>query len=266
METATKNAGTSREEGAFRLPRSSYNELVKIIMAYGKANKPASLEEISHLCGVGRIPISANNSFLSSIGVIEGGKAKLATSKGLKLARALEHEQPEQIKHSWQEVVFQNPFLQKMLTAIRIRRGFDVSGFESHIAYSSGEPKSAGVMTGARTVIDILRAADAIREQDGKLQQASAESPTKTKSDVDEDTEKIEPFVYSLRKGEPAASGMSVHFEISLQITPSDLEGLGEKLRNFLQELNREDSGASGAIGHSSATAGQAQPNQQKNS
>jgi hypothetical protein len=222
METATKSAAKSQEEAAFRLPRSSYNELVRIIMAYGKANKPSSLDEISQLCGIHRIAISANNAFLSSVGVVEGGKAKLTTSKGLKLARALEHDQPAEIKQSWREIVFQNSFFQKMLTAIRIRRGFEVSAFESHIAFSSGEPKSAEVMTGARTVIAILREADAIREQDGKLQATSAETLPESTRDTEKDVKRIAPSaVYGgFPVTEPTASGFTVHLEISLQIGP----------------------------------------------
>src|SRR6266568_2786919 len=101
MPTNEQTSRPPTDEPAFRLPRSSYNELVKIIMAYARANKPASLEEISHLCGINRVAISANNAFLSSAGIIEGGKAKFATSKGLKLARALEHDFAEEITQSW---------------------------------------------------------------------------------------------------------------------------------------------------------------------
>jgi hypothetical protein len=75
---------TSAEQSPFKLPRSSYNELVKIIMAYGKVNKPASLDEISQYCGVGRISVSSNNAFLSAVGVIEGGKAKIINSASLR--------------------------------------------------------------------------------------------------------------------------------------------------------------------------------------
>ena len=86
------------QDDRLKLPRSSYEELCKIIKAYGHMTEPASLDEISRLCAMNKTAITANNSFLANIGLIEGGQAKSATSKGDALSKALEHEIPDQIQ------------------------------------------------------------------------------------------------------------------------------------------------------------------------
>ena len=65
-----------------KLPRSSYEELCKIIKAYGQLTEPAPLDEISALSTIPRTGVSANNAFLSYAQIIEGGNKKAATSAG----------------------------------------------------------------------------------------------------------------------------------------------------------------------------------------
>jgi hypothetical protein len=241
----TSSQAIPTEQSPFKLPRSSYNELVKIIMAYGKVNKPASLDEISQYCGVGRISVSSNNAFLSAVGVIEGGKAKIATQKGLQLARALEHELADEIVQAWRQIVFQNSFLHKMVTAVKIRRGFETSAFESHIAYSSGEPRSPGTMTGARTVIDILRSAMVIKETDGKLQVVDpaldASAPVDEPLSSDSAAESLIRIPVLLARSEVGGSGVSLVVQLRLDVKVDDLESLGAKLRKMMADFNRSD-------------------------
>ena len=85
-------------EDKFKLPRSSYDEICKIIKAYGRLTQPASLDEVARFCAMNKTAISANNAFLGNIELIEGGQKKSATSKGSDLAQALEHELPDQIR------------------------------------------------------------------------------------------------------------------------------------------------------------------------
>ena len=63
-----------------KLPRSSYEELCKIIKAYGHMNKASSLKEVAQFAAIPPTRISANNAFLASIDLIEGGRAKSARS------------------------------------------------------------------------------------------------------------------------------------------------------------------------------------------
>ena len=85
-------------EDSFRLPGSSYTELVKIIRAYGQTTGPVSPDEVTHLCGIHPTQISRNNAFLVSMGVIDQGKKKSVTERGKSLALALEHEMPDEIR------------------------------------------------------------------------------------------------------------------------------------------------------------------------
>src|SRR5215475_11556776 len=114
-------------EDKFKLPRSSYEEICKIIKAYGRLTEPASLDEVAQLCAMNRTAISANNAFLVNVGLIDGGKKKSATLKGSELARALEHELPDQIQDRWARVVRENEFLGKMAAAVKIRGQMDSS-------------------------------------------------------------------------------------------------------------------------------------------
>src|SRR5258708_28868275 len=133
-------------EETFRLPKSSYDELVKIIQAYGNSGPAANLDEVAQTSAMDKTIISRNNAFLISVGIIEGGKAKGITEKGKSLAQALHYEVLEDIATRWREVVSANDFLQKMVAAVRIRGGMEDSALQSHIAYSAGETKSPGVM------------------------------------------------------------------------------------------------------------------------
>ena len=88
-----------------KLPRCSYEELTKIVNAYGQLNKPSSLDDVAKATGIGQTNISANNAFLTNIGIIEGGNKKVVTPKGLRLARSLEHNIEEEIPPAWSEII-----------------------------------------------------------------------------------------------------------------------------------------------------------------
>ena len=137
-----------------KLPRSSYAELARIIMGYAQHSGPATLDQISQVTGVERTVVSSNNAFLSAVGLIQGGKAKEATDPGRALASALEHgdQLPGEVARAWQCVVNASDFLAKAVAAVRIRKGMDEATLRAHIAYSAGEPKKGGAMTGAGAV------------------------------------------------------------------------------------------------------------------
>ncbi len=134
----------------FRLPGSSYGELVKVIRAYGTLSGAASLDEVSKLAAMHPTQISRNNGFLVAMGILEGGKNKVITSKGQDLARALDHEMPDEIRNHWRRVVLEDEFLNKMLSAVKIRKGMEASTLQAHIAYSAGQPKKPAVMRSER--------------------------------------------------------------------------------------------------------------------
>jgi hypothetical protein len=221
-----------------KLPRSSYEELCKIIKAYGRMEKPATLDEVNALAGVGKTVVSANNSFLAFTGLVEGGKAKSATVLGKKLAHALEHEIPEEIQVSWKDVIENSEFLRKMTLALKIRKTMEESAFISHIAYSAGEPKSPSVTTGARTVIDILRESGFVNEAEGKLTSTESASTSGLVSPAPPYTPPV-PGGESPRK--EMGPGLMLHIELRIEAKPSDLDDLAPRLKKFLKEFQEPE-------------------------
>jgi len=61
-------------EENFKLPGSSYSELVKIIRAYGYARDEAALKDVADRAAISRSQVSRNNGFLVSIGILSAGK------------------------------------------------------------------------------------------------------------------------------------------------------------------------------------------------
>jgi hypothetical protein len=68
---------------------------------------------------------SANNKFLVSTGVVKTGKKRTITPIGSELATALKHNLPDEIAAKWRAVVDTTDFLQKVIAAVRIRKGMD---------------------------------------------------------------------------------------------------------------------------------------------
>lgn len=228
-------------EDKVKLPRSSYEELCKIIKAYGRLTQPASLDAVSKLCAMGKTVISANNAFLANIGIIGGGKAKSATSKGEDLAKALEHDIPTQIQQNWARVIHENEFLNKMAVAVKIRKTMESSALEAHIAYSAGEAKAGPVMTGARAVVDILRAAGVVREVNGQLVADEPIGPVMPQApDVRDQPTAIKPLVSKeivYPGGAPSATGISLAIQLRIDAKPGELKGLGIKIKALLREI-----------------------------
>jgi hypothetical protein len=238
-------------DDVFKLPQSSYEEITKVIKAYGHLASEVGLEEVSRLTSLHTTIISRNVGFLLAIGLLTPGSKKAATDLGRGLARALEHEMPDEIRNSWRQVVQECDFLSKLIAAIKIRNGMDQQTLESHIAYSAGQPKKAAVMTGSRTVIEILRAAELIREAEGKFVAAttsSSEDPGRTQLRVS--TFDQAPVVKIERDVPPkmnlaaaqTAIGTSVALTINVNINckPDEVEALGARLRELIDSIKED--------------------------
>src|SRR5688572_24176285 len=222
-------------EEKLKLPRSSYEEICKIVKAYGRLPEPASLDEVAKLCAMNPTAISANNAFLSYIEVIEGAQKKSSTAKGKELAQALEHELPDPIRESWENVVRGNDFLMKMAAAVKIRGKMDSSTLESHIAYSAGEAKSKPVMTGARAVVDILRASGVVHENEGQLTSTEL-SPKPIEATLNVPLESVVVTATGHSSGRSIAraisdTGIVLQIELRIDAKPSELDGLGDKIK-----------------------------------
>lgn len=236
-------------DSGFPLPTSSYKELIKIIQGYGRIGVDASLSDVAHHTAIGETIISGNNRFLLAIGVISGGKRKAITSLGRDLAHALEHDVAEDIASTWRAIVIGSEFLQKIIAAVRIRKGMDESSLESHVAYSAGQPKTPAVATGAGTVVNILKAAALLKEEGGNLIATVSEPPsipeTVQKSlsirdhlSLPSDSSEDRPTIIS---ASARMGSVRVNIEVTVQCTPNDLDGLGRKLRAVIKELNEPE-------------------------
>jgi hypothetical protein len=225
----------------FKLPRSSYEELCKIINAYGGTSNPASLDDIYKSSGVGKTVISANNKFLLAVEIIEGGVKKSATEKGRKLALALIHDIPEDITKTWKIIVEGNDFLGKMVQAVRIRKGMEISSLEAHIAYSAGETKTPNVMTGARTVIDLLLTSGLVREDNDRIIPVEIALGEETITTAEK---KSAPSTIKVPTTEVTTQpDVSLNIEVHIDAKPSELDGLGEKLNALIKTLSKGGSG-----------------------
>ncbi|WP_447928709.1 hypothetical protein [Vreelandella sp. EE27] len=232
----------------FRLPGSSYEELTKIIKSYGQFNAPAGLDDVSKLIGMDRTVISRNAGFLVEFGVLEAGQKKSLTKAGKSLAQSLEHEMPEEIISSWRHLVHENEFATKLISAIKIRNGMDENILQSHIAYSAGQPKKSQYMTGAKTLVDILRAAQLIKEKDGKF--VISRSDNVREEDISnhekQSVEQPIAIVGSQPTEIPVASfsrdhaqaEVKININVSVECSIDDLDDLGSKIKEIINQVN----------------------------
>lgn len=237
----------------FKLPSSSYEELTKIIKAYGHFSAPAELGEVSKLIGMDPTVISRNVGFLLELAILEPGKKKTVTSAGRNLAQALEHEMPDEIRKNWRDIVSETEFLNKLIASIKIRNGMEEGTLQSHIAFSAGQPKKPAVMTGARTVVDILRASELIREQDGKIilakieEESESEKLKSTELDFHQPTRSLDlvsPPQVSKVLTEQYSTGnpqIKININVTVECSAADLDTLGEKLSRIIKDVNREN-------------------------
>ncbi len=168
------------------------------------------------------------------------------TSTGMDLARALEHDQQDEVSRHWRGIVDATEFLQKIIAAVRIRKGMDESSLEAHVAYSAGQPKTPRILAGAGAIVEILKSAGLLKEEGGNLLAITPEVLRSTYSSE-------EPLV-SARVSPPSTSAVpplhvegrppgsvQLNIEVRIQCTPKDLDDLGQKLRKVLEDFNRQE-------------------------
>jgi hypothetical protein len=235
-------------DDVFRLPGASYEELVRIVKAYGHYDSPTDLNDVSHVAALHPTSISRNNGFLVAVGILEGGKQKALSPSGRQLARALDHDMTDEIRECWRDVVASNEFIRKLLSAIRIRNGMETSTLQAHIAYSAGQPKNAKVMTGASTLIEILRIAGAVRESDGKIVTSPVDPVRKVSPWVTPGHDDLSsgggasPFSLPSRI-ETVQGGIPVSLQLQITCTADEIDIIAPKIRALLAELARVDRG-----------------------
>jgi hypothetical protein len=124
----------------------------------------------------------------------------------------------------------------------------EVSTFHAHVAYTAGQPKRPQVMTGARTVTEILRAAGLLKEEDGRLIALTGTEGT-TKADVPApplesvtvDTSAQRPALIQRSLLVGASGRVNINIEISVQCTAAELLDVGKNLRKVISDLENKD-------------------------
>src|SRR5439155_8912526 len=159
-------------EPALRLPVAGFDQISRILRAYlsaakGVAGVPIKLDDVAKRAAMNKTGVSANNAFLTSLGLIEGGNNKQLTELGLQAALTLDHPGTPEAVNAWGDVMSASPDLERIVDAVRIRRGMDEDSLLSHIVLTAGVPKTSRWLTGARTVVDILEFAGVVEESDG---------------------------------------------------------------------------------------------------
>jgi hypothetical protein len=226
----------------FKLPASSYEEVLKLIQAYAnvKEGVALSLDQINQSTGVPRTVVSKNNGFLVQIGLITEGNKKAATDVGRALGRAYASKIEYEVERIWKEIISNNDFLSRMISAVRIRNGMDRTNYINHIIYSSGLKDSKESRAGAGAVIEILKSVNVLDEVDGKMivkdsiensqGDSTGETPNHTSSAVVDQNNVVS---VSLPTG-----AHSVTINININCAVNEIDELAEKLKALLETLS----------------------------
>ena len=224
-------------EREFRLPGSSYEELVNIIVAYGTRDEAARPGDVGKLDAVHQSSVSRNNSFLTEIGVLQGESKKLITRRGRALALALARKDRLEIRRNWRAIVATNEFLQNVVSAVKLREGMLYPTVQAYVAHAAGQPRNKPVMTGAGAIVEILKAAGLLREEAGELVATFVEDLKPEDLGMEDGSlpEVAEPSVSaSLETGD----GPAVQIHLHVQCTAGEIEDLAPRLRVLLRELS----------------------------
>lgn len=225
----------------FKLPVSSYEEVLKLIQAYAgvKDGVALSLDQINQATGVPRTIVSKNNGFLVQVGLITEGNKKAATDTGRYLGRAYASKVDYEVERIWKEIISNNDFLSRMISAVRIRNGMDRTNFVSHIIYSSGLKDSKESRTGAGALIEIMKSVNVLDEVDGKL--LVKDSLENNQGDnVENHSEQNPHFESSSQMASVSLSTGShaVTINVNINCTVGELDELAAKLKALLDTLS----------------------------
>jgi hypothetical protein len=229
-------------EREFRLPGSTYEELVNIIVAYGTRDEATRTGDVSKLDAVHQSSVSRNNGFLTEIGVLHGESKKLITRRGGALARALARKDQAEIRRHWRAIVATNEFLQNVVAAVKLREGMLYPTVQAYIAHAAGQPRNKPVMAGAGAIVEILKTACLLREEAGELvatfdEGFEPEDLGMENGSLPEVAETSEPAI-SATVDDVADEDPLVRIHLHIQCTADEIEDLAPRLKALLRELS----------------------------
>lgn len=224
----------------FKLPASSYEELIKVIQAYAaeKEGTLLSLDDLSHSTGMARTIVSANNGFLVQMCLITEGNKKSATEIGRSLGRAYTSKIEEEIIRLWKEIIFEVDFLNRMISAVRIRNGMDRTNLLNHIIYSSGQKDNKQSRTGAGAIIEILKIASILNETDGKLT-VNDVTPLEPVARAESVTEHTSSNHQINKQSLTHIGNTGITINININCSANEIDALGDKIKNLIDVLSK---------------------------
>jgi hypothetical protein len=173
---------------------------------------------------------------------ISEGNKKSLTQLGSDLGRAYSLNMNEEITRIWRNAIEADEFLNRMLSAIRIRNGLEKTEFVNHILYSSGSSANNNNRTGANTIIEIYKVAQLVAEDDGKITplEARKEDAEIRKTDTTPGSD-IPSEIVSMPVHTIAKSRMNISIHINLNVTLEDFDVLPQKIKALINSLDEEN-------------------------
>ena len=226
-------------ETGFRVPSSSVDELKKIVQGYAHLGENVQLDALSRLLSIGKTVISPNHPFLVENSLVTSGRVKSATASCIRLGRAWEHKQVEDVKNQLREIIKASENLANLITTVRLKGGMTEDDLVSHILFAAGLPNNKNNRTGARTIIELTKEAELLELKDGKLQVAveSGEDSDSKGAKVNRPEGTVETvgvtslsgegnsdkqdgvIVHEVPKGHPAGPQVTINIELKIPAT-----------------------------------------------
>lgn len=228
----------------FKLPASSYEEVVKIIKAYSgsKEGTVQTLDDIAQSTKIDRTIVSSNNGFLVQMGIVTEGNKKVTTDSGRLLGRAYTTKIDAEITRIWGELLSENEFINRMVSAIRIRNGMDKSEFVNHVLYSSGQNSTSKNKAGAGTIVEILKVASMISELDGKIDVIEMNATVDDPRELNVASSiPLSSHVASTKINRSGSICINLNIDVSCNV--DELEGLAGKIKQFIKGMENEQGG-----------------------
>lgn len=255
-------------EGGFRLPGASYEDLANIIVAYGTRDEASNPGDVRKLDAVHRSSASRTNGFLVDIGILRGEREKLVTRRGRELALALYDRDEKETRSLWRRIVATSEFLQNVVSAVKMQDGVSYEAVQAYIAHAAGQPRNKPVMIGSSTLVEILKVANFLKEEDGGrifvlhdyLPPKLTTPPETPEPEVTDDETPLEEEVNpaprlapDLFDDEPPSNSVTagsgqrvgetvVNIHLHINCTPEDLEDLAPKLKAMISSLKETTS------------------------
>ncbi|CAA9452434.1 MAG: hypothetical protein AVDCRST_MAG58-2204 [uncultured Rubrobacteraceae bacterium] len=235
-------------EREFRLPGSTYEDLVNIIVAYGTRDEATSSGDVGKLDSVHQSSVSRNNAFLTEIGVLQGESKKLITRRGRSLAVALARKDRAEVRSNWRAIVAASEFLQNVVSAVKLREGMLYPTVQAYIAHAAGQPRNKPVMNGAGAIIEILKASGMLKEEAGELVATFDERPEDVVLEGGspaQASDTKEPVITvgeaaGTSAGAPAGTSPTVSIHIQVRCAPDEIDDLAPRLKALIRELSTE--------------------------